>query len=64
MSKSSAHVASIALTANSEPVAQHLWQTRVRKFWYNAKNNPLLYIGAFIFISLVVMAVFAPWLAP
>ncbi|WP_083399941.1 ABC transporter permease [Vibrio barjaei] len=64
MSKSSAHVASIALTANSEPVAQHLWQTRVRKFWYNAKNNPLLYIGAFIFISLIVMAVFAPWLAP
>lgn len=35
-----------------------------RKSIYNFRANPLLYIGATIFALLILVAIFAPWLAP
>lgn len=37
---------------------------RLKKFHYDFKANPLLYIGLAIFILLITAAVFAPWIAP
>ncbi|GAM72490.1 dipeptide transport system permease protein dppC [Vibrio sp. JCM 19236] len=48
-------------TSNSErsPLSQTL------SLWgYRFKNNPLLYIGLLLLITMVLAALFAPWIAP
>lgn len=37
---------------------------RIKKGWYNFRKNPLSVVGAVIVVTVVCLAVFAPWLAP